>query len=98
LIVTAFLTYIVASSRREVTRFLSFIPRSLQVLIPLIPTPIAVGFLLAREAQIASVAAVRNRLERLRTTVVSSHPISREEIAWLESEKWEGVDWSLIGL
>lgn len=89
---------IVTSIKRVHTAILSDIPRSLRPYIPLIPSPIAIIYIVAREWQISAVAATRARLEGLRVAVASSHSVSSEEISWLDSKKWEGVDFSRIGL
>jgi hypothetical protein len=77
---------------------LNMVPRRLQPLIPLVPSPIAILLIASRERQIWAVAAARSRVEALRVTLGSSQPVSPEDIAWLESEEWDGVNWGLVGL
>ncbi|RSL47232.1 hypothetical protein CEP53_010007 [Fusarium sp. AF-6] len=88
----AFLSVPVALSRHGHMPSLSMIPRRLQPLIPLVPSPIAILLIASRERQIWAAAAARSRVEALRITVGSSQPVSPEDIAWLESEEWDGVN------
>lgn len=74
------------------------VPRTLQPLVPLLPSPIAILLIANRERQIWAVASARSRVEALRVTLGSSQPVSPEDIAWLESEEWDGVNWGLVGL
>ncbi|KAF1962891.1 hypothetical protein CC80DRAFT_588385 [Byssothecium circinans] len=74
------------------------IPRSLQPYIPLIPSPIAIYYIAAREQQISAVVASRARVEELRVAVASAYHVSSEEVEWLDQEKWDGVDFSRIGI
>ncbi|RTE84138.1 hypothetical protein BHE90_001238 [Fusarium euwallaceae] len=94
----AFLSVFVALSRRGQMPSLDVIPRRLQPLIPLVPSPIAILLIASRERQIWAVAAAKSRVEALRVTVGSSQPVSPEDIAWLKSEEWDGVNWGLVDL
>jgi hypothetical protein len=94
----AFLSILVALSRRGHMSSLHMVPRRLQPLIPLVPSPIAILLIASRERQIWAVATARSRVEALRVTLRSSQPVSPDEIAWLESEEWDGVNWGLVSL
>ncbi|KAF2684672.1 hypothetical protein K458DRAFT_430988 [Lentithecium fluviatile CBS 122367] len=98
LLVSAFLTFLFTSSRRGHTHILGSIPRGLHPFIPLAPSPIAVFLIAATEWRISAVEGAKARIEGLRNTVASSQPVSTCEIDWLGSRKWDGVDWSMIGL
>ncbi|WAO87540.1 Hypothetical protein NCS54_00485300 [Fusarium falciforme] len=94
----AFLSILVAWSRRGQMLGMYMVPRTLQPLVPLLPSPIAILLIANRERQIWAVASARSRVEALRVTLGSSQPVSPEDIAWLESEEWDGVNWGLVGL
>ena len=74
------------------------IPRSLQPYIPLLPSPFTIYYIAARERQISAVVASRARVEDLRVAVASTYHVSSEEVEWLDQEKWDGVDFSRIGI
>lgn len=79
-------------------RLLYFIPRSLRPWIPLLPSPVAVYFVASRERQISAVESAKERLQGLRAAVAASYPVSENDVNWLGSEKWDGVDWKMVGL
>lgn len=89
-----FLTILTSAGRRH----LAFIPHSLQPWIPLLPSPITVYLIASRERQISAVEAAKERLDGLRAAVAASHPVSADDVSWLESKKWDGVDWKRVGL
>ncbi|KAH7242947.1 hypothetical protein B0J15DRAFT_501639 [Fusarium solani] len=98
LFLSAFLSVFVALSRRGQMPSMYMVPCTLQPLVPLLPSPIAILLIANRERQIWAVAAARSRVEALRVILRSSQPVSPEDIAWLESEEWDGVNWGLVGL
>lgn len=64
----------------------------------MLPSPIALFYIAARERQISAVEAAKSRLEGLRVAVAEGFPVSLDDISWLGTEKWDGVDFSRVGL
>jgi hypothetical protein len=95
-IVSVFLSFDFTSSRRGPPHIFGFIPRILQPLIPLIPLPIAIILIAARERRISAVKAARSQIEELRVTVASSQPVLISKINCLAGKKGGVVDWGLI--
>jgi hypothetical protein len=93
---SVFLSFAFTSSRRGHTNIFGIIPRSFQPYIPLIPLPIAIILIAARERRISAVEAARAQIEELRVTVASSQPVLTNKINCLGGEKRGGVDWGLI--
>ena len=87
-----------ASDRQGNWKLLRLIPGCLQPLIPLIHSPLAIYFIVAREREISCANLARDRLEDIRAAVDQSEPVSVDEVSWLRQRKWDGIDWSLIGL
>jgi len=98
LLASALLSILLTSNRRGQPQLLRLMPGLFQPLIPLAPLPIAIYFIVAREHRISCVNAAKDRLNDLRAAVDRLEHVSVDEVKWIGKTKWDGVDWSFIGL